>query len=153
MAAHLLRGKGQGPMDLQNLTFFQMAQERMDWLAQRQKVVSQNLANANTPGYAAKDLKAIDFKSTLSRTLAKDTQSVAVARTDPSHLTGSLPKSGPYRVETVRRPYEYTLDKNGVDVEEQMAKSADNRTQYEIAANLFSKNINMIKTALGRGGS
>ncbi|WP_337996018.1 flagellar basal body rod protein FlgB [Oleispirillum naphthae] len=140
-------------MDLQNLTFFQMAQERMDWLAQRQKVVSQNLANANTPGYAAKDLKEIDFKDALSRTLAKDSQSVAVARTDPKHLSGSLPKSGPYRVETVRRPYEYTLDKNGVDVEEQMAKAANNRTQYEVAANLFSKNINMIKTALGRGGS
>ncbi|MGE4529558.1 MAG: flagellar basal body rod protein FlgB [Rhodospirillaceae bacterium] len=140
-------------MDLQNLTFFQMAQERMDWLAQRQKVVSQNLANANTPGYAAKDLKEIDFKDTLSRTLAKDTQSVAVTRTDPKHLSGTLPKSGPYRVETVRRPYEYTLDKNGVDVEEQMAKAASNRTQYEIASNLFSKNISMIKTALGRGGS
>lgn len=139
-------------MDLQNLTFFQMAQERMDWLAQRQKVVSQNLANANTPGYAAKDLKEVDFRDTLSRTLAKESQAVPVARTDSKHLTGSLPKSGPYRVETVRRPYEYTLDKNGVDVEEQMAKAASNRTQYEIASNLFTKNIGMIKTALGRGG-
>lgn len=140
-------------MDLQNLTFFQIAQERMDWLAQRQKVVSQNLANANTPGYAAKDLKPIDFKDTLSRALSKDTQSVTVARTDPAHLTGSQPKSGPYRVETVRRPFEYTLDKNGVDVEEQMEKAASNRSQYELASNLVMKNIALIRTALGRGGS
>jgi flagellar basal-body rod protein FlgB len=140
-------------MDLQNLTFFQIAQERMDWLAQRQKVVSQNLANANTPGYAAKDLKPIDFKDTLSRALSKDTQSVAVARTDPAHLTGGLPRSGPYRVETVRRPFEYTLDKNGVDVEEQMEKAASNRSQYELASNLVMKNIALIRTALGRGGS
>ncbi|MBN2752056.1 MAG: flagellar basal body rod protein FlgB [Rhodospirillaceae bacterium] len=140
-------------MDLQNLTFFQMAQQRMDWLAQRQKVVSQNLANANTPGYAAQDLKPVDFRSTLSRSLAKDSQSVAATRTDPKHLSGSLPQSGPYRVETQRRPYEYTLDKNGVDVEEQMSKAASNRTQYEVAANLFSKNLSMIKTALGRNGS
>ncbi len=140
-------------MDLQNLTFFQVAQERMDWLAQRQKVVSQNLANANTPGYAARDLKEIDFKDTLSRSLSKDTQSVAVARTDPKHLTGSLPKSGPYRVETERRPFEYTLDKNGVDLEEQMEKAASNRAQYELATNLVQKNISLIRTALGRGGS
>jgi len=136
-------------MDLQNLTFFQVAQERMDWLAQRQKVVSQNLANANTPGYAAKDLKELDFRSALSRTLAKENQSVPVTRTNPKHLSGTLPTSGPYRVETERRPYEYTLDENGVDVEEQMAKAASNRTQYELAANLFSKNISMIRTALG----
>jgi flagellar basal-body rod protein FlgB len=140
-------------MDLQNLTFFQMAQERMDWLAQRQKVVSQNLANANTPGYAAKDVKPIDFKDTLSRALSKDTQSVTVTRTDPKHLTGSLPKSGPYQVTTERRPFEYTLDKNGVDVEEQMEKAASNRTQYELASNLVMKNIALIRTALGRGGS
>ncbi len=140
-------------MDLQNLMFFQIAQERMDWLAQRQKVVSQNLANANTPGYAAKDVKPIDFKSTLSRTLAKDSQSVAVVRADPKHLSGSQPTGGPYRVETVRRPYEYTLDKNGVDVEEQMQKAASNRMQYELASNLVMKNIALIRTALGRGGS
>ena len=140
-------------MDLQNLTFFQIAQERMDWLAQRQKVVSHNLANANTPGYAAKDVKPIDFKSTLSRTLAKDSQSVAVVRTDPKHLSGSQPTGGPYRVETVHRPYEYTLDKNGVDVEEQMQKAASNRMQYELASNLVMINIALIRTALGRGGS
>ena len=140
-------------MDLQNLTFFQLAQQRMDWLAQRQKVVSENLANANTPGYVAKDLKPLDFKSELSRSLATDTASIPVTRTDPAHLTGTLPQSGPYRVETTRRPYEYTLDKNGVDVEQQMEKAANNRGQYELTSNLVMKNLSMIRTALGRSGS
>lgn len=137
-------------MDLQKLSFFQIAQERMDWLAQRQKVVSQNLANANTPGYEARDVKELDFKSALSRTLARETQSIPAARTDPAHLTGSLPQAGPYRVETVRRPFEYTLDKNGVDVEEQMEKAASNRSAYELASNLVLKNLSMIRTAIGR---
>lgn len=137
-------------MDLQKLSFFQIAQERMDWLAQRQKVVSQNLANANTPGYEAKDLKEIDFKSALSRTLARETQSIPATRTDPAHLTGSLPQAGPYRTETERRPFEYTLDKNGVDVEEQMEKAASNRSAYELASNLVLKNLSLIRTAIGR---
>lgn len=137
-------------MDLQKLSFFQIAQERMDWLAQRQKVVSQNLANANTPGYQAKDIKEIDFKSALSRTLARETQSIPATRTDPAHLTGSLPQAGPYRTETTRRPFEYTLDKNGVDVEEQMQKAATNRSAYELASNLVLKNLNLIRTAIGR---
>ena len=139
-------------MDLQNLTFFQIAQQRMDWLAQRQKVVSENLANANTPGYVAKDLKPVDFQNELSRSLARENQSIPATRTDPKHLTGTLPQAGPYRVETTRRPFEYTLDKNGVDVEQQMEKAASNRSQYEIASNLVMKNLSMIRTALGRSG-
>lgn len=147
------RARRSEAMDLQKLTFFQIAQERMDWLAQRQKVVSENLANANTPGYQAKDLKQLDFKSELSRSLARETQSIPATRTDPAHLTGSLPQAGPYRTETVRRPFEYTLDKNGVDVEEQMEKAANNRSQYELASNLVLKNLAMIRAALGRSGS
>jgi flagellar basal-body rod protein FlgB len=137
-------------MDLKNLTLFQVAQQRMDWLAQRQKVVSQNIANANTPGYKAKDLKPVDFRDTLSRALAKDTQSVPVTRTNAKHLAGSLPETGPYRTETQRRPYEFTLDKNGVDIDEQMQKASSNRSQYKLASNLVSKNLSMIRTALGR---
>jgi len=139
-------------MDLQKLTFFQVAQQRMDWLAQRQKVVSENLANANTPGYVAKDLKPVDFQNELSRSLARQNPALPATRTDPAHLTGTLPQAGPYRAEVTRRPFEYTLDKNGVDVEPQMEKEASNRSQYELASNLVMKNLSMIRTALGRSG-
>ncbi len=140
-------------MDLQKLAFFQVAQQRMDWLAQRQKVVSENLANANTPGYVAKDLKPVDFQKELSRSLARENPSIPATRTDPAHLQGTLPQAGPYRTEVTRRPFEYTLDKNGVDVEQQMEKAASNRSQYELTSNLVMKNLNMIRTALGRSGS
>jgi len=139
-------------MDLGNLKLFQIAQERMDWLAQRQKVLSQNIANANTPGYAARDLVPIDFKSELSRSLSRERQKIEAARTDPRHLAGRLPKAGPYRVATEKRPFEYTLDANGVDIEEQMEKSARTKIDYDIATNLMKKNLSLIKTALGRSG-
>ena len=51
------------------------------------------------------------------------------------------------------RSYYDTLDKNGVDVEEQMEKAANNRSQYELASNLVLKNLAMIRAALGRSGS
>ena len=41
--------------------FLSMLQQRMTWLSQRQNVLSQNVANADTPGYAAHDLKPLDF--------------------------------------------------------------------------------------------
>ncbi len=62
-------------MDLGDLTLFKMAMTQMDWVAQRQQVLSQNIANADTLGYQARDVKEPDFKSVLMR----DTASVKVA--------------------------------------------------------------------------
>ena len=45
-----------------------MANQRMDWLATRQKVLSENIANASTPDYKAKDIKDIDFSKELAKT-------------------------------------------------------------------------------------
>ena len=42
-----------------------MLRERMTWLNQRQDVLSQNVANADTPGYVARDLKPLDFDDML----------------------------------------------------------------------------------------
>ena len=52
-------------MDLKKLTLFRMMSDRMDWLTQRQQVLSQNVANADTPQYGARDLKPIDFKGSV----------------------------------------------------------------------------------------
>ena len=49
-------------MDLNNLKLFQMATERMDWLCERQQVLSHNIANSDTPGYGPKHLKKLQFR-------------------------------------------------------------------------------------------
>jgi flagellar basal-body rod protein FlgB len=48
-------------MDLHDLPLLSMLRERMTWLNQRQDLLSQNVANADTPRYVARDLKAQDF--------------------------------------------------------------------------------------------
>jgi len=50
-------------MDLSKMTIFKMVNKRMDFLSQRQKVLSENVANADTPKYHPKDLKPIDFRA------------------------------------------------------------------------------------------
>ena len=40
-----------------------MLRERMTWLNQRQDTLSQNVANADTPRYVARDLKPLDFET------------------------------------------------------------------------------------------
>ena len=50
-------------MNLGNLNVFSAATVKMGWLNQRQTVLAQNIANADTPNYRAKDLKAPTFSN------------------------------------------------------------------------------------------
>ena len=53
-------------MDLNKLDIFRLTNSKMGWLSERQTVLAQNIANADTPGYKAKDLKVPDFSSMLN---------------------------------------------------------------------------------------
>ena len=48
-------------MTIENIGLFQAMSAKMNYLAERQKVISQNVANADTPGYTSQDLKKVDF--------------------------------------------------------------------------------------------
>ncbi|MGB8601645.1 MAG: hypothetical protein WCD42_05555, partial [Rhizomicrobium sp.] len=52
-------------MDMTDVPLFSMLKQRMGWLGQRQGVLSQNVANADTPKYTPSDLKPIDFEKEL----------------------------------------------------------------------------------------
>ena len=48
-------------MDITKLPLFETMRERLSFLTARQSVLAENVANANTPGYEAKDVEAPDF--------------------------------------------------------------------------------------------
>lgn len=126
----------------ENLTVLAMAKKRMDWLAQRQQVLAQNIANADTPNYQPRDLKPIDFKQALAQT-----QTVAV--THPRHVAPA-PAAAEASAQKMKKPYETAPDGNAVVLEEQMHKIGEARGAYDLAANLFNKQLKMLRTALGR---
>ena len=53
-------------MNLHNLDVFRISSQKMGWLSERQTVLAQNIANSDTPGYKAKDLRLPDFSSMLN---------------------------------------------------------------------------------------
>lgn len=71
-------------MSTQNIALFKAMAAKMDYLDHRQRVVAQNVANADTPGYQARDLTEVDF----GRVLQKATGSKAIRpeTTDRLHL-------------------------------------------------------------------
>lgn len=136
-------------MDLNSLKLFKMALTRMDWAAQRQKVLAQNISNADTPDYRPKDLKEINFKDVLKGQM--DVR-VPVARTDARHLKGTIPEAEPFRESGVRKTFEESPDGNQVVIEEQMQKVSSTRSDYNTAVQLMQTHMKMLRIAV-KGGS
>lgn len=146
-------------MDLQNLTLYQMSEEKMRWLAQRQSVLAHNIANADTPNFMPSDVEPLTFKEFVGESKhvpvtrthpahrARGSGEVKIAKTNINHLS-PIP-DGKSRVKEHRRPFETSIDKNGIVLEEQMAKMDDTRGQHERVTALFKKNAALLGTALG----
>lgn len=132
-------------MDLNNLKLFKLAMTRMDWASQRQRVLSQNISNADTPDYRPKDLNPVDFKQVLRNQMAAPVQ---VSRTNPNHLKGTIQEQEKFRDISQRKTFEASPDGNQVVVEEQMQKVSDTRAAYDTAVTLMQANLKMLSIAI-----
>ncbi|WP_374308437.1 flagellar basal body rod protein FlgB [Dongia sp.] len=134
-------------MDFTNIPLFERLTERMSWLGQRTRVLSQNIANADTPSYQPQDLKPIDFEAEMRKL-----EPVAPARTNKKHLTGTVAPVGEFDAKKAKKTYETAPVGNSVVIEEQMMKVSDTQMNYNMVVNLYRKHIDLFKTAIGRGG-
>lgn len=134
-------------MDVSKLSLFKMMSHRMSYNGARQDVLSQNVANADTPGFRGYDLKPIDF----SDTLRKETQKIKIERTSSMHQSGGHEMKSDFRAEKDREPFEKKLADNRINLEEQMMKVATNSFEYQTAISTYKKTAEIIKIALGRG--
>jgi flagellar basal-body rod protein FlgB len=137
---------GAGTM-FEDLTLFAMAQRQIDYLARRQSVLSENVANANTPEYKVKDLAPVNFKDLMG----PPKEAVRAAVTNPMHISPEV-ASVNFEEVNVRRPEESKPDGNQVLIEDQMQKIGEVKGDYELTVNLMMKNISMLKTALDKNG-
>ena len=127
-------------MDPTDIGLFRLAERRLSWVDQRQEVLAQNIANADTPGYRARDLAP--FEASLAA------QGVPLARTNPSHLEGSVASSrGRQERGSGKAP-----DGNTISMEEQLGKVADTASTQELVTNLYHKYQGLFRTVLGRSG-
>ena len=140
-------------MELTKLPVFGLMRERMNWLNQRQGVIAQNVANADTPKYPSQDLKAFDFRDVIRQNSPKSRQ-VSVMMTKPAHIPGSRGQRGPssFKEENVRRPYETAPDGNQVVLEEQMIKMNETVTNHNLITRIYRKQLSMFRTVTRGGG-
>ena len=139
-------------MTTQDLTLIQAAITKMHWNEARQKVLSQNIANADTPGYQPQDIKQLDFKTLLGSSSSSLPMSAGVQlkTTDPKHLSldGGSASSGIPAAKKQKNPYETSPSGNSVVLEEQLLKMNENYTDHHLTTTIYQKNIDMLKDSL-----
>ncbi len=137
-------------MTTQNLALFKGLGAKMAYLNQRQRVISQNIANSDTPGYRPKDLLPVDFSSVLkSLDKSSGVTAVKVNGTNGKHLPAPDQVLDP-KSKKQRETYEVAPAGNAVIMEEQLVNAQQTAMDYNLMANIYQKQVGMIKTALGR---
>lgn len=131
-------------MDLSQIPFFNIIRTRMNWLEARQQSIAENIANANTPGYGARDLKEIDFK----RLLAGETGEVGMRVTNAHHLAGTRASAASPFKEIDAPDREATPDGNSVMLEDQMMKLGETQLNHQAAVGLYRKAVEMLRIAV-----
>jgi flagellar basal-body rod protein FlgB len=133
-------------MSIQDIGLFQALSAKLDYLSQRQELISQNVANSDTPGYRPKDLEKVDF-GLMVKELTGD-QQVGVAVTNNKHIPNPEAEVDA-KARKQKKTYEVAPAGNAVIMEEQLMKSGKNIMDYNLMLNIYQKQVGMIRTALG----
>ena len=132
-------------MGIADLPLLGQIKGRLSWLDERQRMIAQNVANSDTPGYVGRDLKApTDFAAAM-----RDGGGLRMAQTQAGHMPIGGPNGAPVaRFTSEASPdSETTQDGNAVVVEEQMLKMAESRMAYDAAIGLYQKSMTMLRLA------
>lgn len=136
-------------MDYSSIKLMNMMGIKMAYLSEKQDILAQNVANADTPGYQATKLRDLDFNR---MALSEARRLKMKTTTTGESLAGARPTRD-FRMEEQRKTHETTPVENSIALEEQMAMVAENNLEYMTVTNLYTKTSDMFKVALGQGGN
>ncbi|WP_321391654.1 flagellar basal body rod protein FlgB [Emcibacter sp.] len=136
-------------MDLNKIAIFSSISKKMSWLNERQKVLAQNIANANTPGFIPKDLKKVSFKAHVDRYSTNGTLQLQTDESD--HLSAGGSNGTLFEIKEIEAGFTSTSpDGNAVNLEDELVKMTETQMDYTMAVNLYKKQVGLLKTALGK---
>ncbi len=130
------------------MALFQAMGAKMNYLSNRQGVIAQNIANADTPEYRPRDLTEVDFGAVLTE--ITNSKKIRLEKSQAGHMRpgGDIDDA---RNRKSRFTYEVAPADNAVIIEEQMVKASETSMDYNLMTNLMRKNVGMIQIAIGKG--
>ena len=130
-------------MAITDLPLFSMLRTRMNWHQERQRLLSENVSNADTPNFRPKDIDPPQFDN---RRFA--VAPIALARTEGTHIAASV--SDASRFQLARQGYDVRPAGNAVNLEDEMIKVAANQMDYQAVTSLYQRGLGLLKTAVGK---
>jgi flagellar basal-body rod protein FlgB len=119
-----------------------LLERSMDASNMRSQLLTQNLANVNTPHYKRLD---IDFKSIFEDEMSKD--ELEMSKTHPRHFTNTAPVLGGIRTDRESRTLS-RYDTNNVDVEFEMAQVSENTLFFQSLAASWKSEMSRLKNVI-----
>ena len=117
--------------------------------SERQRLIASNIANADTPGYIARDM---DFAKTLKAATGSLPAAGALATSHAGHLgTGGAAGAGGAKIAgelLYATPSQTNLDRNTVDMDRERASFADNAIKYEATLRFINSNVRTSLSAI-----
>ncbi|MBN9316056.1 MAG: flagellar basal body rod protein FlgB [Devosia sp.] len=120
--------------------------EKMRWHQARQTLLAENVANADTPNYRGRDLKAFGFEEHMQQLSGVR---IATVATQPGHISVQGVGADGFGARQMNS-FEITPEGNGVTLEDEMMKVAGNQMDYQAITALYTRSIKLLKTALGK---
>lgn len=111
----------------------------------RQELLASNIANADTPGYKARD---INFAAALQNAVAGSSVKLPMANSSVMHLEGNTGGSVMGAPVQFRRPDQPSADGNTVNMDVERAQFADNALRYEASVKFTSDKLKDMLAAL-----
>jgi flagellar basal-body rod protein FlgB len=129
-------------MAIADIGIFSMLRTRMQWHQERQKVLADNVANADTPNFRPRDLVEPTFDASVAAV-----PGASLMRTDAAHQAESESASTFPRTDSgfLIRPAG-----NAVSLEDEMIKVANNQMDFQAVSGLYTKSLGLIKIAVGK---
>ena len=135
-------------MPISDIPIFSMLRTRMQWHQERQRVLAENVANADTPRFRPQDLKPLAFGRD-AQVAGQATGQIKLAATDPAHI-GAAGGNGAFASERPLNKYDVRPAGNAVNLEDEMMKVAANQMDYQAAISLYSRSMGLFRTAMGK---
>ncbi len=125
-----------------NFDILRMAQAMANHAGQRQTLIAENIANADTPGYKARDL------GPFSQVFGQTPVALPLRATRAGHFTTADP--GPIFHPTTDNAAETSPNGNNVSLEREMTRAAQTRQEYDMAMGIYFKSLSILRASLGR---
>jgi flagellar basal-body rod protein FlgB len=114
--------------------------------SERQRLIASNIANADTPGYVARDM---NFAQALRNAVGAGAPAAVMAASQPGHIGGhGNAGGGTFSTLNYASPSQTNLDRNTVDMDRERASFADNAVKYEATLRFIGANVRTTLSAI-----